>query len=204
MFNYSFERLDVIKELSNIALGNSATSLSELLNASISMSVPDINIESIGDFINGIENIEVIGKIIIIRGDIEGSILILFGIDTAKKIISNSTLLPKNKLLSQDELDDLKISFIDEICNIVGSTYIRNIADFLNLNIEIENSTFLYDDLTAILSHTFMEEEQFQDDIFNIQTDFKYELNSECMNVYFYFVPRQGNIDKIFNKKSKF
>lgn len=204
MFNYSFERLDVIKELSNIALGNSATSLSELLNASISMSVPDINIESIGDFINGIENIEVIGKIIIIRGDIEGSILILFGIDTAKKIISNSKLLPKNKLLSQDELDDLKISFIDEICNIVGSTYIRNIADFLNLNIEIENSTFLYDDLTAILSHTFMEEEQFQNDIFNIQTDFKYELNSECMNVYFYFVPRQGNIDKIFNKKSKF
>lgn len=204
MFDYSFERLDVIKELSNIALGNSATSLSELLNANISMSVPDINIESIGDFINGLDNIEVIGKIMIVRGDIEGSILILFGVDTAKKIINNSKLLPNNKILSQNEFDDLKISFIDEVCNIVGSTYIRNIADFLNLNVEIENSTLLYDDLIAILSHTFMEEEQFNNNIFNIQTDFKYEVNSECMNVYFYFVPRKGNIDKIFDKKSKF
>lgn len=204
MFDYSLERLDIIKELSNIALGNSATSLSELLNADINMSVPDINIESISDFINGIDNIEVIGKIMIITGDIEGSILILFGIDTAKKIIDNSKILSKNELLSRDELDDLKISFIDEICNIVGSTYIRNIADFLDFDIEIENSTLLYDDLIAILSYTFMEEEQFYDNIFNIQTDFKYELNSECMNVYFYFVPRRGNIDKIFNKKSKF
>ena len=66
---------------------------------------------------------------------------------------------------------------------------------------EIENSSLLYDDLTAILSYTFMEEEQFYSEIVNIRTDFKYELDSKCMNVYFYFVPRKGNIDKIFNPK---
>lgn len=204
MFEYSSEKLDMIKEISNIALGNSATSLSELLKVDISMTVPNINIEDISDFMNGVEEIEVIGKILILKGDIEGSILILFGIDTAKKVIeavSESELMCKDKVLSQDELDDIKLSFIDEICNIVGSTYIRNMADYLNLNIEIENSMLLYDNLTAILSHTFMEEEQFSNNIFNIQTDFRYKFNSECMNLYFYFVPREGNLYKIFNKK---
>lgn len=195
MLEYSSEQLDIIKEVSNIALGNSATSLSELLNARISMSVPNINIESIGDFISSIDETEVIGKILILKGQIEGSILILFDIDTAKKIVSN---IGQGKLLSQDKLDDIRVSFIEEVCNIVGSTYIRNIADYLNIKIEIENSSLLYDELTAILSYTFMEEEQFYSEIINIQTDFKYELNSECMNVYFYFVPRKGNIDKIF------
>lgn len=195
MLEYSSDQLDVIKEVSNIALGNSATSLSELLNARISMSVPNINIESIGNFISSIDETEVIGKILILKGQIEGSILILFDIDTAKKIVSN---IGQGKLLSQDKLDDIRVSFIEEVCNIVGSTYIRNIADYLNIKIEIENSSLLYDELTAILSYTFMEEEQFYSEIINIQTDFKYELNSECMNVYFYFVPRKGNIDKIF------
>ena len=61
MLEYSSDQLDIIKEVSNIALGNSATSLSELLNARISMSVPNINIESIGDFISSINETEVIG-----------------------------------------------------------------------------------------------------------------------------------------------
>lgn len=196
MLEYSSDQLDIIKEVSNMALGNSATSLSELLNARISMSVPNINIESIGNFISSINETEVIGKILILKGQIEGSILILFDIDTAKKIVSN---IGQGKLLSQDKLDDIKVSFIEEVCNIVGSTYIRNIADYLNIKVEIENSSLLYDELTAILSYTLMEEEQFYSEVINIQTDFKYEFNSEFMNVYFYFVPRKGNIDKIFN-----
>ena len=196
MLEYSSDQLDIIKEVSNIALGNSATSLSELLNARISMSVPNINIESIGDFISSINETEVIGKILILKGQIEGSILILFDIDTAKKIVSN---IGQGKLLSQDKLDDIKVSFIEEVCNIVGSTYIRNIADYLNIKKEIENSSLLYDELTAILSYTLMEEEQFYSEVINIQTDFKYELDSKEMDVYFYFIPRKGKINKLFN-----
>ncbi len=198
MIEYSVEQLDIIKEISNIALGNSATSLSQLLNAKVSMSVPNVNIEEIGSFINNIEETEVIGEILIIKGEIEGSILILFDIDTAKKIASK---IGSERLIIRDELDDIRVSFIEEVCNIVGSTYIRNIADCLNLKIEIENSSLLYDNLTAILSYTFMEEEQFYNEIINIQTDFKYELDSEYTNLYFYFVPRKGNIDKVLNEK---
>ena len=198
MLDYSIEQLDAIKEISNIALGDSATSLSELLNSKISMSVPNVNIEPINKFINSINDVEVIGKILLLNGEIEGSILLLFNIETAKKIVKN--IVP-NQLLTKDDLDDMKISFIEEVCNIVGSTYIRNIADYLNLNVEIENSSLLYDNLTAILSYTFMEEEQFYNEIINIQTDFKYELDFEEMNVYFYFVPRKGNMNKIFNIK---
>lgn len=199
MLEYSLDELDRIKEISNMALGNSATSLSELLNSRISMSIPNINIESIKDFMDKVNDIEVIGKILILKGDIEGSILLLFDIDTAKKIVSNF-LSPKP--LDQDELDDIKISFIEEVCNIVGSTYIRNIADFLDIRLEIENSSLLYDNMAAILSYTFVEEEQFCGEIINIQTDFKYELDSKPMNVYFYFVPRKGNLNEILSSKN--
>ena len=192
--DYSSEEIDTIREISNMALGNSATSLSELLKAKISMSVPLVNLNFIKDFIDNVDDVEVIGKILIMKGEIEGSILILFDIDTAKKIVSN---VVENDLLSQDELDDIRVSFIEEVCNIVGSTYIRNIADYLNVKLEIESSTLLYDNLVAILSYTLMEEEQFFEQIVNIQTDFKYKLDSEIMNVYFYFVPRKGNMIKL-------
>ncbi|EIA25021.1 Putative chemotaxis protein, partial [Candidatus Arthromitus sp. SFB-3] len=46
MLEYSEEQLDMMKEISNIALGNSATSLSNLLNARINMSIPNVHIES--------------------------------------------------------------------------------------------------------------------------------------------------------------
>ena len=198
MLYYSIEHLDAIKEISNIALGDSATSLSKLLKSKINMTVPSVNIVPINDFISNIGEVEVIGKILLIKGDVEGSILLLFNIETAKKIVKDFVV---SSSLTQDELDDMKISFIEEVCNIVGSTYIRNIADFLKINVEIESSSLLYDNLTAILSYTFMEEEQFYDEVINIQTDFKYELDFQEMNVYFYFVPRKGNIDKIFNIK---
>lgn len=199
MSDYSTKQLDIIKEISNIALGDSATSLSSLLKCKIGMSVPNVNIEPINKFISNIDDSEVIGKILLLKGDIEGSILLLFNIDTAKKMVEDIVL---DKSLTKDESDNMKISFIEEVCNIVCSTYIRNIADYLNINLEIEGGRLLYDNLTAILSYTLMEEEQFYEDVINIQTDFKYELNSEEMKVYFYFVPRKGNIDdKIFNIK---
>ena len=80
MLEYSEEQLDMMKEISNIALGNSATSLSNLLNARINMSIPNVHIESISDFIEEIDDVEVIGKILILKGDIEGSVLLLFDI----------------------------------------------------------------------------------------------------------------------------
>ena len=125
MLEYSEEQLDMMKEISNIALGNSATSLSNLLNARINMSIPNVHIESISDFIEEIDDVEVIGKILILKGDIEGSVLLLFDINTAKKIVKD---IASGQLLFQDELDDIRISFIEEVCNIVGSTYIRNVA----------------------------------------------------------------------------
>ncbi|BAK81033.1 chemotaxis protein CheC [Candidatus Arthromitus sp. SFB-rat-Yit] len=201
MLEYSEEQLDMMKEVSNIALGNSATSLSELLNTRITMTIPNVHIESISDFMDEVDDIEVIGKILILKGDIEGSVLLLFDINTAKNIVKD---IASGQLMFQDELDDVRISFIEEVCNIVCSTYIRNIADYFNLRIEIESSSLLYDNLTAILSYTLMEEEQFYDEILNINTDFKYELETEMMNVYFYFVPRKGNLNKIFKSKSQF
>ncbi len=105
-----------------------------------------------------------------------------------KKMVKD---IASGQLLFQDELDDIRISFIEEVCNIVGSTYIRNVADCLNLRIEIESSSLLYDSLTAILSYTLMEEEQFYDEILNINTDFKYELDTEMMNVYFTLFPER-------------
>ncbi len=194
MLEYSLEQLDQIREISNIGLGNSATSLSELLKSKINMSVPSVNIESISSFMDKVRDIEVIGKILIIKGDIEGSILLVFDIDTAKRIVSDFS---SERSIIGEELDEIKISFIEEICNIVGSTYIRSIADYLDLKLDIENSSLLYDNLAAILSYTFVEEEQFYDEIINIHTDFKYELDSNFMNVYFYFVPRKGNLNKI-------
>ncbi len=77
MLEYSEEQLDMMKEISNIALGNSATSLSNLLNARINMSIPNVHIESISDFIEEIDDVEVIGKILILKRRYRGKCFII-------------------------------------------------------------------------------------------------------------------------------
>lgn len=185
-------QIDALREIGNIGTGNAATALSQLLNKKVDMTVPSINIlpftkvfESIG------EDKIVVGVIVRILGDTPGNILFVFDKKTALNMVSSLTGQ------KSEELTEMGNSAICEIGNIIGTSYMNAIARFTGLVITPSVPAVTYDMLGAILSTTFIESGQFDEDVLDIETLFV-EDNS-AINGHFYYIPMPGSLEKMLS-----
>ncbi|MFT5875474.1 MAG: chemotaxis protein CheC [Clostridium sp.] len=185
-------QLDVLQEVGNIGAGNAATSLSQLLNEKVDMTVPAINIVPFDDIFSkiGIEEV-VIGVIVRVLGDIPGNILFTLEKGTALKIISG--LLGEE----QQQLTELGDSALCEIGNIISSSFMNAIAKFTNLEIMPSVPAVALDMMGAILSTTFIESGQFDEYVLDLETQFLQE--NQKIRGHFYYIPMPGSLEKILN-----
>lgn len=186
----SMIQLDALKEVSNIGAGNAATALSMLLNKKIDMSVPSVNVVRLEDVVEATGEVEVSGTVVRVLGDIAGNILLVFEEDTVKKIIG--------KLIgSEDGVDsEMGQSVLCEIANIISASYMNSIAQLTNLAIAPSVPAVAYDMLGAILTTTFIESNQYDEYILDIETIFLDETE-ENIGGHFYYIPMPGSLEKI-------
>ena len=186
----SMIQLDALKEVSNIGAGNAATALSMLLNKKIDMSVPSVNVVKLEDVVEATGEVEVSGTVVRVLGDIAGNILLVFEEDTVKKIIG--------KLIGSEEGVDSEIgqSVLCEIANIISASYMNSIAQLTNLAIAPSVPAVAYDMLGAILTTTFIESNQYDEYILDIETIFLDETE-ENIGGHFYYIPMPGSLEKI-------
>ena len=186
----SMIQLDALKEVSNIGAGNAATALSMLLNKKIDMSVPSVNVVKLEDVVEATGEVEVSGTVVRVLGDIAGNILLVFEEDTVKKIIG--------KLIGSEEGVDSEMgqSVLCEIANIISASYMNSIAQLTNLAIAPSVPAVAYDMLGAILTTTFIESNQYDEYILDIETIFLDETE-ENIGGHFYYIPMPGSLEKI-------
>ena len=125
MFNEM--ELDALKELGNIGAGHAATSLSQLLNRTIEISVPKVNIVEITDTLKALNRKpdEVITTVVTGLNDIDkvvGFLLFIFPNNIDKKIAEI--------MMVDEEMCD---SALTEIGNILASSFCDALAEFLNI-----------------------------------------------------------------------
>ena len=186
----SMIQLDALKEVSNIGAGNAATALSMLLNKKIDMSVPSVNVVRLEDVVEATGESEVCGTVVRVLGDIAGNILLVFEEDTVKKIIG--------KLIGSetDVNSEMGQSVLCEIANIISASYMNSIAQLTNLAIAPSVPAVAYDMLGAILTTTFIESNQYDEYILDIETIFLDETE-ENIGGHFYYIPMPGSLEKI-------
>ncbi len=185
-------QLDALKEVSNIGTGNAATALSQLLGRKIDMNVPNINIVPFEEVMAEIgEEKVVVGVLVRVLGDTPGNILFVFEKSTALDLVHRLTGM------EEEELSDMGNSVMCEIGNIISASYMNAIARFTNLTITPSVPAVSYDMLGAILSTTFIEAGQYNEDVLDIETVFK-EDGSEISG-HFYYIPMPGSLEKILN-----
>lgn len=186
-------QLDALKEVGNIGAGNAATAMSQLLNKKIDMTVPAVNILPFDEVFSG-EGAEkvVIGIIVRVLGDIPGNILFVLEKNTADEIIK--TLIVEES----DQQTEMGNSVLCEIGNIIASSYMNSIAKFTNLVIIPSVPAVTYDMLGAILSTTFIESGQFDDQVLDLETRFLQNKDEEISG-HFYYIPMPGSLEKILN-----
>lgn len=186
-------QLDALSEVSNIGAGNAATALSQLLNEKIDMTVPKVNVIPIDNILSEIgSEKEVAGVMVRVLGDTPGNILFVFEQEAAFYIIETLTGSKSH------ELNEMGSSALCEVGNIISSSYMNAISRFTNLVMMPSVPAFTYDMVGAILSTSFIESGQYDDNVLDFETEF---LNGDSKRIsgHFYYIPMPGSLEKILN-----
>ncbi|MCQ2969687.1 MAG: chemotaxis protein CheC [Clostridium sp.] len=185
-------QLDALREVFNIGSGNSATSLSVLLNKKIDMVVPNIKIIRLEELLDGDLTNEVIAVLVKVIGEAPGNILYAFDELVAKEIT-------KALISNEDVFSEIGMSVISEIGNIIAGAYMNSIVSFTGVKMIASVPAVAHDLLYTILTTTYIEAGQYDEYILNIETLFKGE-NGEDVIGNFYYIPEPGSLEKILEK----
>ncbi|MCG8484555.1 MAG: chemotaxis protein CheC [Clostridia bacterium] len=187
-------QIDVLKEIGNIGAGNAATTLSSMLSKKVDMTVPHVrivDIQEISHALGGPENL-VVGILFTISNDIEGMMMFILEQKFAHLII--------NELMGKDlndfaELEEMDISALKEIGNIMAGSYVNAISGLTNLNINISVPNIALDMAGAILSVPAIMFGEVGDKVLFIEEEFIGE--GENVNSYLMLIPEMESLHKI-------
>ncbi|MCL2539036.1 MAG: chemotaxis protein CheC [Oscillospiraceae bacterium] len=143
--------LDVFKELGSIGSGNAATALSSLLEQRITMMVPQVIIlenNAAVARLGGPEKI-VAAVLVTFTGGINGLILSLQSLEYINAILSN---VRGKTVAGFSDLDEIDVSALCEIGNILMSSYISAISRMTGMKIELSPPAISVNMLGAIMS----------------------------------------------------
>ncbi len=189
--------IDVLKEIGNIGAGNAATSLSQMLNAEVDMTVPTVRILDINDAANALGGPEnaVIGILAKLYGDIEGIMMFIIEQNFAKTVL---TSLLGVEDVSCDKLSEMELSAISEIGNIMISAYAGSISTLSQLNMKTSVPAITVDMVGAILSVPAIEMSSVSDKIIFIEDDFLSDNKDVSANML--LVPTMDSLSRLMQK----
>lgn len=163
--------IDVLKELGNIGSGNAATALATLISKKVDMDVPQVKILDFKDVpkILGGEEVPVVGIYFEMSGEIIGNIMFVLSLESGK----NLTNILFNKKNNSMELDEMDMSALSEIGNILASSYINSLSALTGLKLTISVPSLATDMAGAILSVPAIQYGHIADHVLFIETQFQ-------------------------------
>lgn len=190
------EYYDVLKEIGNIGAGNAMTALSQMLQCKVDMQVPQVRLlefKDVGALMGGEEQL-MVGVYLAVEGDITGSIMFLVKQESAKHLV--------NKLMmgmgSEEgpELNEMELSAMKEVSNIITGAYLNSLSSLTNLKIYPSPPELALDMAGAILSVPAIEFGTLGDNILLIQSQFYDEVE---IDGYFILIPDLESYSKILS-----
>lgn len=192
--------VDVMREIGSIGTGNAATALSSLLGEKVQITVPEIEIKEFNDaitFLGGPE--EVVAAILVYMSeDIEGTILFLLRLEFINAILER--ILGKT-IHDYNELQDMEISVLTEIGNIMISAYSTAISTLTGMNIGLTVPAIAVNMLGGILSVPMAEMGHDTDQLMLI--DGKLILNNENYDSTILMLPDLKSLNKLMDRLVK-
>ena len=189
--------LDGIKEAANIGSGHAATALSQMMGKSIMVSVPEVKVMKLEEvpYIFGEKTPIVAAVLTNFFGDITGRNLLVFPEDKARLLVD--ILLAKNPGETVG-FGEMEISSLKEIANIVSSSYLSALSEFLQIMVLPSVPSFTLDDLSAVLTSVYL---QFNDDdreyAFCVETSFYFTEEAVKLEGYLLMIPDKTGLERM-------
>ena len=184
-------QIDVLKEIGNIGAGNAATALSKMIAKRIDMDVPKVNIlefKNVAELVGGPE-VTVAGILFKVTGDITGSIMFL--LDKASAKLLTNLLMDRDDV--SDHLDEMEVSALQEVGNILAGSYLSSLSALTGLSLIVSVPSLALDMAGAILSVPIILFGQVGDKVMLIETDFIEGTNHVKGN--FFLIPDEDSFE---------
>lgn len=178
-------KLDFLLEIGNIGSGNALTSLSEFIDRRVDMKAPRLEFVDFNELfssVGGVENV-VSGFLINVHGDVNGVMLFLLQNELASEVCD---ILLGDKLIDLNSLDELHVSLIKEIANIMAGSYISALAEMTNLKINSSVPDLCIDMAGAILTVPLIHFENVYGQILLIQNSFSVDSKEYNSSIFFF------------------
>ena len=184
---------DVLKEIGNIGAGNATTAIANMIGMRLNMSVPKVQLltfPELGSAIGGEEE-AIVGIYLEVESDIAGSMMFLLRMESAHYLV--------NHLMGRDPgynepFDEMDLSAIKEIGNIIAGSYLSALASMTGMMITSSVPYLAIDMAAAILSVPAIQFGQFGDNALLIQTEFG---DDKMIEGYFILLPEIDSYEKI-------
>ena len=187
--------VDVLREIGNIGAGNATTAIAKLIDSRIDMEVPSVQFIEASELGSAIcdEEETIVGIFLEVLNDVTGSMMFLMKMDSAHVIV--------NKLMMRDPdynepFDEMDLSALKEIGNIIAASYLSALSTLTNLRIQPSVPYIAVDMAAAILSVPAIQFGQYGDNALFIETEFGDERR---MQGYFILMPDQESYPKILS-----
>lgn len=169
-------QIDVLREIGNIGAGNAATALATLLDEMVEITVPIVKITGFDSAIKALGGAEsmTVGVLVNFSGEANGMIMFLLNMEDA---IGITDILVDPESQGGKELDDLKLSAIKEIGNILASSYINSISTLTGLQITLSIPYIAIDMAGALMSVPIIEFGSVGDSVMFIEESFLGKTN---------------------------
>lgn len=201
MGKFSFDNInsmyfDVLKELGNIGAGNATTAIATMLNLTIDMKVPKVELKAVEDLGSAIcpEEETIVGIFLEVQNDISGSMMFLMRLDSAHYLVNRLMGGMGADGSSEGEFSEMELSAMKEIGNIIAGSYLSALSTMTNLVITPSVPYIAVDMAAAILSVPAIQFGQFGDNALLIETEFGDDV---MMEGYFILLPDEDSYDKI-------
>jgi len=158
------EQVDFLAEMMNIGAGNAATALTQVLQCQVDLVIPRVFIiidEQELSILNS-PSLPVVCARMNMVGDVSGDLFLIVPEEQKKDLIRlaeqamTGTGQSWRAGLTSQESDDLKLSVIAEIGNIVAGAYLTAVHDFCGLNIYHTVPTVATDMVQALLDESLV------------------------------------------------
>lgn len=164
-------QMDVLKEIGNIGAGNAVTSLAKMINKKVDMAVPKVKImgfDKVSQILGG-EEMLVVGILLSVTGDLTGNMMFILDNFAARQLVN---ILLGNSDSTSLEFNEMELSALKEIGNILTASYLSALAGLTNLKIMPSVPELAIDMAGAILSVPAIEFGKVGDSVLYIETEF--------------------------------
>ena len=185
---YTESQLDALRELANIASGNAATSLSQMLGREVGLSVPRVLALPLADAVDacGSPNDDITGIVIPLQGDVQGVVLLLISLEGADALC---------RLLGVEPQTEIGESALREIGNVLGTSCLNALASMTGLGLEPSPPQLTTDMLGAIVSSLALTQTACAELV--LVLDSELEVSGEPCAISFVLLPTDGGVAEL-------